>query len=253
MTVICPRATLAVVLVWALSAAIAGCGRIGYGDLASGPDGQALSGLGGAAGGSPAGSAGSSGQGGGGASSTGVGGAIGAGGATGAGGAIGSGGAGVDGGPPASCSQASTPTRAWSFDADLQSWELSGPGTMAWTGAAGDPALGSLQVDWVSGTLTHPRLVQSLGDLSGRILTAEVWLDSGAGATAKLFAQTGTRSVWADGGVVTPTVGRWTCLALDLDNPVFSHQQYDPTQVAIVGFELDCPGTCRVYLDQVAY
>jgi hypothetical protein len=92
-----------------------------------------------------------------------------------------------------------------------------------------------------------------VGDLSGRILTAEVWLDSGAGATVKLFVQTGTHLSWADGGVVTPTVGQWTCLALDVNNPVFSKAQYDPTAVNIVGFELLCSSTCRIYLDQVAY
>ena len=95
--------------------------------------------------------------------------------------------------------------------------------------------------------------MQALGDLRGRILTARVWVDAGSKVTAKLFVQTGTKQVWADGGVVTPTPGQWTCQALDVNNPVFGKQQYDPSNVAILGFELDGTGATRVYFDQIAY
>jgi hypothetical protein len=158
----------------------------------------------------------------------------------------------TDGPPPnTTCSQAGTPTQLWSFDTDVQGWELSGPGTMVWTGAVGDPGLGAIQVDW-TGT-THPRLVQALGDLRGHIITAEVWVDSGTNVLTKLFVQSGTKLVWADGGVVTPTPGQWTCLALDIDNPAFSKNMFDPTNVSVVGLELGDNGGGRVYFDTFAY
>src|SRR5262245_65071805 len=106
----------------------------------------------------------------GGASAGGAGGALGTGGITGTAGTTG-----IDGAAPnTTCNQAGTPTQVWSFDTDLQSWELSGSGSMVWTGAVGDPGLGAIQVDWNAGTTTHPRLVQALGDLRGRIITARV-------------------------------------------------------------------------------
>ena len=229
----------------------AGCGRIGYDALAPGGAGGRSTGVGGAGGASVVGAGGSSG----GASMAGAGGSVGAGGALGSAGVTGTGGTteGGDAAPNTTCSQAGTTTQVWSFDADLQGWELSGPGTMVWTGAVGDPGLGALRVDWGGGSTTHPRLVQALGDLRGRIITAEVWVDAGTSVTTKLFVQTGTKQVWADGGVVAPTPGQWTCLALDVDNPAFSHQQYDPSNVAIVGLELDGTGATRVIFDQIAY
>jgi hypothetical protein len=222
-----------------------------------------------------AGSGGSSNMGGsagGGASGTGgavsTGGALGTGGASGAGGALGTGGAGGavstggvtgtdaaiggDAPPNTSCAQAGTPTQVWSFDTGLQGWELSGSGSMVWTGAVGDPGLGAVEVDW-SGSTTHPRLVQSLGNLSGHIITAEIWVDVDANVTAKLFAQTGAKLSWGDGGVVTPTPGQWTCMALDMNNPAFSKPQFDPTNVQIIGFELSGSGNDRVYFDEIAY
>jgi hypothetical protein len=140
----------------------------------------------------------------------------------------------------------------WAFDASVEGWELSGSGTLVWTGAIGDPSPGALQLDF-GGTTTHPRLVQALGNLTGRIVTAEVWVDSGSGVGIKLFVQTGTRQVWADGGLVTALPGQWTCLALNIDNPVFSRQQFDPTDVQIVGLEIQASGQSRLYLDEVAY
>jgi len=231
------RAVAAAVLVGA------GCGRIGYDALAvndagSGPGaggggGALLAGAGGSA-------SGSGGRGAGGA-------------AVGAMDAAGDQALGAADAPPpnTTCGQAGTPTQLWSFDTDVQGWELSGPGTMVWTGAVGDPAPGAIEVDW-SGT-THPRLVQALGYLRGRIITTEVWVDAGVTVTAKLFVQTGTKWVWADGGIVTPIGGQWNCLALDVDNPAFSKNQYDPSSVSVIGLELGDNGTNRVYFDQFAY
>jgi hypothetical protein len=219
----------------ALFVVLAGCGRLGYDPLAEGAGGAI--GLGGAGGGGAA---------------------SGAGGTFGSGGASGAGGGGVDGsgsdgaGGGATCGQAGAPTQVWSFDTTVEGWELSGTGTFGWTGTDGDPSVGALQVDWSSGTV-HPRLVQALGNLTGKIITMNVRVDAGSGVTAKLFVQTSSRLDWADGGLQAPTPGQWTCLALDLDNPVFAKQMYDPTDVQIVGLELDGMGSDSVLIDQVAY
>jgi hypothetical protein len=141
----------------------------------------------------------------------------------------------------------------WSFDADAQGWVLSGAGTVVWNGTVGSPSPGALQVDWGSGQAIQVLLKQALGDLRGRIVTARVWLDTGGAVSARIFVQTGTRSVWADSGYVTLSQGQWTCLALDIDNPVFSRQQYDPTDVEILGLDMQANGTSRVYIDTVAY
>jgi hypothetical protein len=69
----------------------------------------------------------------------------------------------------------------------------------------------------------------------------------------KPFVQTTSRYWWADGGVVTPPAGQWTCVTLDIDNPAFSRQQYDPSDIQILGFELQTMAAGRVYIDQVAY
>ena len=211
-----------------------GCGRLGYDPLV----GQA--GAGGAV--VPAGSGGAAGGG--------------AGGITGAGGAGAGAGAGGTGGgaDAAACGQAGALTQVWSFDTTVQDWELSGTGTFGWTGADGDPAPGALDVAWTSGTV-HPRLVRSLGDLSGKIIGANVWLDpgTGSGVTAKVFVQTGTRLDWADGGVQALTAGQWTCVGLDVSNPAFGKQMYDPTDVEILGLELAGSGSCHVLIDQVGY
>ena len=156
-------------------------------------------------------------------------------------------------GPPATCTQAGSPTMIWPFDADVQGWQLSGAGTLAWSGTIGSPSPGSLQVDWGSGQAIQILLMQAFGNLTGRIVTARVWLDTGGAVSARIFVQTGTRSVWADSGYVTLSQGQWTCLALDIDNPVFSRQQYDPTDVEILGLDMQANGTSRVYIDTVAY
>jgi hypothetical protein len=247
-----------------------GCGRIGYdplqsGIVSTGSAGATGTGAGGTAG---TGAGGVAGTGAGGVAGTGAGGAAG----TGAGGAGTTGSAGQGGnvapsdasadavtppndasGPPASCSQAGSPTMAWSFDASVQGWELSGAGTFVWNGTVGSPSLGALEVDWSNGPAIQVRLVQALGNLSGRIVTARVWLDTGGSVSARIFVQTGTKSVWADSGYVTLNQGQWNCLALDIDNPVFSRQQYDPTNVQVLGVDMQASGTSRVYIDSIAY
>ena len=80
-----------------------------------------------------------------------------------------------------------------------------------------------------------------------------MWVDSGTGVAIKVFVQTGTRLVWADGGIFSPALRQWTCVNLNIDNPIAGTQQYDPTNVQILGFEVQANSNARVYFDQVAY
>ena len=74
----------------------------------------------------------------------------------------------------------------------------------------------------------------------------------GTGVGIKVFVQTGVRQVWADGGIFSPALQQWT-VNLNIDNPVASGQQYDPTNVQILGFEVQASGSARVYFDEVTY
>jgi hypothetical protein len=160
---------------------------------------------------------------------------------------------GDSGAAPGGCNQAGAPIMVWPFDTGVDGWELSGTGTMVWNGTVGSPAPGALQVDWGGSSAVHPRLVQALGDLRGRIATFRVWVDSGAGVTVKPFVQTSQRLDWADGGVYMPAAQQWTCVSIDLDNPAFSKTQYDPSDVQIIGLELDATSAVRLYVDEAAY
>jgi hypothetical protein len=124
---------------------------------------------------------------------------------------------------------------------------------MIWNGAVGDPSAGALQLDLGNGPATHPRIVQPLGDLRGRTITARVWVDSGTGVGIKVFVQTGVRQVWADGGIFSLAPRQWTCVSLNIDNPIASGQQYDPTNVQILGFEVQAASSARIYFDEVTY
>jgi len=154
---------------------------------------------------------------------------------------------------PVACNQTGTPIRVWSFASSVEGWDLGDPGTLIWTAAKGSPDPGALQVDWSIGQPVHPRRLEALGDLRGRIVTARVWVDAGVNVAIKVFVQTGNRWWWADGGIVTPPQGQWTCVSLDINNPGFSRLQYDPSDVQVLGVELQTTGTGRAFIDQVAY
>jgi hypothetical protein len=154
--------------------------------------------------------------------------------------------------PPTACGLTRSTTRIWSFATDIEGWDFA-DGTMTWTGALGDPSPGALQVDWTASVPVHPRRVEALGDLRGRVVTAWIWVAPGPAVGVKVFVQTGSRYWWADGGVVTPPPGQWTCVTLDIDNPAYSRQLYDPTDVQVIGLELQTTTSSRAYIDQVAY
>jgi hypothetical protein len=153
----------------------------------------------------------------------------------------------------------------WTFDTTIEGWTLldgSVGATLAWADA-GDPSPGALEVDGtateVDAATTTPAYVvlneSPSVDLSGRTVSAWLWLDSGSSPSIKLFVQTGSLYVWADGGSVALVPRMWTCISLNVSVPAYSSQDgvYDPTSVVRIGFELDQSAPYRLYVDSVGY
>jgi len=153
------------------------------------------------------------------------------------------------------CAPAGTADYLGSFDADLEGFVVSGSGgpTLTWTGAVGDPDLGAMELNASSGGAMQVRNVTPPGDLSGRIMSANVYVAAGTAVDIILYVQSGSPAKWADGGTVTATVGQWYCLTLDLDNPVTTSASFDPTDVRVVGLDIQGSGDVQVYIDQFAY
>jgi hypothetical protein len=164
------------------------------------------------------------------------------------------------------CNSSVTPVRAWTFDSDTEGWVFllnSGvSGGVSWTGSTGDPSPGALEVDVTSlpadaGTLNGGWVefqATALGNLTGRVVSAWVWLDSGTTPNVKVFVQTGSQYTWADNGTVHLMPHVWTCLSLDVSSPSYTNgPDYDPQNVVRLGFEMLGPTPFRVYVDSVSY
>jgi hypothetical protein len=168
--------------------------------------------------------------------------------------------------PPADpCAAAVTPAREWTFDSSVQGWSVETdtgvPATLTWTGAAGDPSPGALQADIApaatdSGTVTGAWVSfvpESPLDLSGRTITAWVWLDSGDSPNLKTFVQTGDQYNWADNGTVHLFAHEWTCVAMPVSAPSYRQPNYDPTRAIKLGFEMLGLSPFRLLIDSVRY
>jgi hypothetical protein len=150
----------------------------------------------------------------------------------------------------------------WTFDSDVEGWALALDtdvvATLGWTGSTGHPSLGALQVEVKpsqhdggaanGGWLKHS---DAYGDLSGRTVSAWVWLESGETPNLKVFAQTGTQYVWSDNGTVHLRPKTWTCVSLPISTPSYNQPGYDPTDVVDIGFELLGSSSFEVYVDTV--
>jgi hypothetical protein len=158
------------------------------------------------------------------------------------------------------------PLREWTFDTDSEGWVfLMNPGVsggVSWTGAAGDPSPGTLDVDVTSvppdaGTANGGWVefqATPLGNLSGRVLSAWVWLEAGPTPNLKIFVQTGSQFVWADNGTVHLQPHVWTCVSLAVSSPAYTNgPDYDPQNVVRLGFEMLSPEPFHVYVDSVGY
>ena len=164
------------------------------------------------------------------------------------------------------CTGSPSVVREWTFDSDVQGWTLAlNPGVqggVVWTGSTGNPSPGALEVDVTSvspdgGTANGAWArynATPVGDLSGRTISAWVWLDRGPSPRFKVFVQTGAQYSWADDGVVPPLSPRtWTCVEMAVSNPSYNQPDYDPTSVVVIGFEMLGSAPFRVFLDTVRY
>jgi hypothetical protein len=171
-----------------------------------------------------------------------------------------------DGASSLACSAAGSPVRQWTFDSDLQGWTLSMDtgvvGNVSWMGSSGNPSPGALAVEITSvtadGGVANGSWAEyegtSLGNLSGRTLSAWLWLDSGVSPHLKVFVQTGSQYTWADNGTVELAPGAWTCVSMAVSSPSYTNgPNYDPTNVVRVGFEMLGASPFRVFVDTVRY
>jgi hypothetical protein len=173
---------------------------------------------------------------------------------------------GVDGAAASSaaCSGSIAPVQAWTFDTSIEGWILSedtGVGAqLAWTSSTGYPTAGALEVDFTpppadsgDGNVMWIHEEMTAGDLTGRTVSAWVWLDSGPSPEFMVFDQTQTDYAWADNGVLTLPSKTWTCVTIPISTPAFSQPMYDTTHVIRIGFQMQGTAPFRMYVDTVRY
>jgi hypothetical protein len=160
------------------------------------------------------------------------------------------------------CMSAGIPVLAWTFDTTDDSWILSSQDaevTMSWSGAMGNPTPGGLEVDFtgpspdasVPGATIWVHAEIPATDLTGRNVSAWVWLGSGSSPQFLSFAQTQTAYAWADNGELRLPQGAWTCVSLPISSPVDVDPPYDPTHVIRIGFEMIATVPFQLYIDSV--
>lgn len=144
-------------------------------------------------------------------------------------------------------------TMVFSFDAGVEGWALSpydeNDGTLMWTGATGNPDAGALLSETIS--LQYPKSEQAYGDLTGKVITARIYLESGS-AVVRVFAQS-AQSRWADGGGYTAVAGEWICASLDVSNPVSAHTAFDPQTIWAIGVQVVTDEPSRLSIDDVRF
>lgn len=137
-------------------------------------------------------------------------------------------------------------------------------GTLSWTGSEGHLALGALKAVIVEPVLApnpqglYPRTALDREDLRETRVRALVYVQSGEEVSAKLFVQS-EGYLWAEGSLTELQVGKWTCLELDLEQPAYADDEFDPSDIIGIGVEiarnqsslLVTPITA--YLDDVSY
>ena len=128
-------------------------------------------------------------------------------------------------------------------------------GNLSWTSAAGDPAPGALELDATVNDPANARiyLEPSNGDLTGKVIYARVFLETGAGAFAKAYLQTGGSYAWADGNEVVLDAQQWQCVSLDLQNPDVRTPGFNASVVQRAGVMIYGAGSPQLYVDQITY
>jgi hypothetical protein len=172
----------------------------------------------------------------------------------------------LDGGPFSSpCTSAVAALAEWTFDSTVEGWtwypDTGGQATLGWNDTIGNPSPGSLEADVtpmptdagvIGGAIVAYNL-SSPTDLSRRTIAAWVRLESGAPPHLKTMVQTGAQYSWADNGTIYLTPNTWTCVSLDVSTPSSFQQQYDPTQVIRIGFEMLSTTPFVMAIDDVRY
>ncbi|MCL2451167.1 MAG: hypothetical protein FWD17_19655, partial [Polyangiaceae bacterium] len=101
----------------------------------------------------------------------------------------------------AACAPSVTPIQEWTFDASSESWssalDTGVAASLAWSGAVGQPAAGSIEFDVTprasDGGSTSGAWVEydmPIANLAGRTIAAWVMLEAGTSPELKVFAQT---------------------------------------------------------------
>jgi len=151
------------------------------------------------------------------------------------------------------------PTAVWSLASDREGWQIEADpgasGTLSWSGSTGDPAPGALEIDaTVANELNNVRvyLDQSPSNFTGKVLYAHVFLESGSGVSAKVFAQTGA-SAWGDGHDVYLDTQQRYCVSFDPRDTAVLTADFDPTAVRRIGVFFFGNASARLYVDQVSY
>lgn len=157
----------------------------------------------------------------------------------------------------------------WTFDADLQGWNIGWtqtgggcgqssptcfPVTLTFDAGVGDaaPGSGALSMDFAdAASKVHVRFNPSPSlNLTGFPICARVRLDSGS-AKAKIFVKSGAGFVWANGPEAALTSGAWTTVTMDPDNPSFANPGFSAADIREVG--LECSAGSPVGLTQVHF
>ncbi len=191
---------------------------------------------------------------------TGTGGADGSGGSGTGGATVGSGGASSAGAPPTG-SGGATPgevIQSWTFDADLEGWNVTwtepqddtalAEGTaVGWNAEAGDPEPGAISLTApFTGSLNKAQVglpLASTVNLDGCVVMARVRLESGLSTVAsspggaKVYVKD-SAYVWAGGPWTNLSEGDWVNVTLFVDLPDYEDAGFDPTAVLEVGVEI---------------
>jgi hypothetical protein len=160
------------------------------------------------------------------------------------------------------CTGDQTTVYDWTFDSTVEGWALDldkgVTASFTWTGSTGYPSLGAVEVQIIpaqnDGGAPNGGWIQyahAFGDLSGRTVSAWVWLESGPSPYLQVFAQTGSQYAWGDNGTLRLRPRTWTCVSLPISTPYYNQPGYDPTDVVTVGFLFLATASFAVYVDTV--
>jgi hypothetical protein len=163
------------------------------------------------------------------------------------------------------CNGSPAVVRQWTFDSDVQGWWMSMDtgvqGRLIWSSSIGNPSTGALEADVTQGSVDAGHVsgawaqydMMPLGDLTGRTISAWLWLDQGVSPRIKVFVQAGPQYGWADNGTILLTSHTWTCVSMPVTSPSYNGPNYDPTAVVRLGFEMRGTTPFRLYVDSVRY